>query len=75
MSMVADKIPELKRLSNEEKLMLVGELWDDLASQPEALPPRSEHIELLKERLEQFRRNPTDVVAWEDIKARVFRPR
>ena len=71
-AMIAEKIPELKRLSPEEKLTLVGELWDELAARPNAFPPREDHIALLKERLEHYRRNPADVVAWEDVKARIL---
>ena len=39
--MIAEKIPELKSLSAEEKLILVGELWNELAAQPDAFPPRA----------------------------------
>jgi putative addiction module component (TIGR02574 family) len=70
--MIAEKIPELKDLSSEEKLILVGELWDELAARPETFPPREAHIELLKERLEHYRRNPGDAVAWELVKARIL---
>jgi len=73
--MIAERIPGLKSLSPEEKLILVGELWDELASQPNAFPPREDHIKLLQERLEQYRRNPTDVVAWEQVKARILSSR
>jgi putative addiction module component (TIGR02574 family) len=70
--MIAERIPELKNLSSEEKLILVGELWDELAAHPEAFPPREDHVKLLKERLEHFRQHPGDVVAWEKVKARIL---
>jgi len=70
--MIAERIPELKSLSPEEKLILVGELWDQLAAQPDAFPPRADHIKLLEERLEHYRRHPGDVVAWEEVKARIL---
>jgi putative addiction module component (TIGR02574 family) len=70
--MVAEKIPELKTLSAEEKLILVGELWDELAASPDAFPPREDHIKLLRERLEHYRQHPKDVVAWENVKARIL---
>ena len=70
--MIAEKIPELKSLSPEEKLILVGELWDELAARPGAFPPREDHIKLLQERLEHYREHPADVVAWEDVKARIL---
>jgi putative addiction module component (TIGR02574 family) len=69
--MIAEKIPELKTLSAEEKLILVGELWDELAASPDAFPPREDHIRLLRERLKYYRQHPDDVVAWEEVKARI----
>ena len=70
--MIAEKIPALKSLSPEEKLILVGELWDELAARPDSFPPREDHIVLLKERLEHYRQHPADAVAWEDLKARIL---
>lgn len=70
--MIAERIPELKRLSAEEKLILVGELWEELAAHPDSFPPREDHIELLKERLEHYRKNPSDVIAWEEVKTRIL---
>ena len=73
--MIAEKIPELKKLSTDEKLILVGELWQELAAQPDAFPPREDHIKLLRERLEHYRQHPEDVIAWEDVKARILASR
>jgi putative addiction module component (TIGR02574 family) len=73
--MIAERIPELKRLSQEEKLILVGGLWEELASQPDSFPPRDDHIKLLKERLEHYRKNPGDVQSWEAVKARILASR
>jgi putative addiction module component (TIGR02574 family) len=70
--MVTEKIPALKDLSQEEKLILVKELWEELAAQPDSFPQREDHVRVLKERLDHFRKNPTDVVAWEDVKARIL---
>jgi putative addiction module component (TIGR02574 family) len=65
----------MEALSVEEKLILVGELWDDLAAHPEAFPPREDHIKLLEQRLEYLRKNPEDVNAWESVKARILSSR
>ena len=73
--MIAEKIPGLKTLSLDEKLILVGELWDELSAHPDALPPRADHVKLLQERLEHYRQNPEDVTAWEDVKARILASR
>jgi putative addiction module component (TIGR02574 family) len=73
--MIAEKIPELKSLSLDEKLILVRELWDELAAQPNAFPPREDHIKLLRERLEHYRQHPHDTIAWEEVKARILASR
>jgi len=70
--MIAERIPELRKLSLEEKLILVEELWKEIAQSPESLPPRHDHIELLKKRLEHYRKNPADVVAWQEVKAAIL---
>ena len=73
--MIAETIPGLKSLSPEEKLILVGEIWNELAARPNSFPPREEHIKLLRERVENYRAHPEDAVAWEDVKARILASR
>jgi putative addiction module component (TIGR02574 family) len=73
--MIAERIPELKSLSPEEKLILVGELWEELANCPDAFPPREDHIRLLRERLDHYRQHPEDTVAWSEVKARILASR
>jgi len=73
--MVVEKIPQLKMLSSEEKLILVGELWDQLAADPNAFPKRDDHVALLEGRLAHFRQHPDDVIAWEEVKKRILSSR
>ena len=73
--MIVEKIPELKSLSQDEKLILVRELWDELAAQPNAFPPREDHVKLLHERLEHYRQHPRDTIAWEEVKAHILASR
>ncbi|HUD45912.1 MAG TPA: addiction module protein [Candidatus Baltobacteraceae bacterium] len=73
--MIAERIPQLKNLSPEEKLILVGELWEELANCPAAFPPREDHIKLLRERLDHYRQHPGDTVAWSEVKARILASR
>lgn len=70
--MIAEKIPELQKLSLKEKLILAGELWNELAAHPNAFPTREDHIELLQERLDHYRKHPEDTVAWEEVKKRIL---
>jgi putative addiction module component (TIGR02574 family) len=50
---------------------LVTELWDDLAAHPENIPVTEEQIAELDRRMEEYRKNPTQVTTWEDIKERI----
>jgi putative addiction module component (TIGR02574 family) len=73
--MIAERFPGLEALSVEEKLILVDELWDEIAARPEAFPPREDHLELIEQRLDHYRKHPDDVVAWENVKARILSSR
>jgi putative addiction module component (TIGR02574 family) len=73
--MIAERLPDLQRLTPEEKLILVGELWDDLAAHPEMFPPRRDHIKLLEERIEHYRNHPDDTTSWDTLKQRILSSR
>lgn len=70
--MILERHPELRRLSPSEKLLLLSELWDDLAAHPEAVPISPEQIAELDRRMESYRKDPSQVTSWEAIKARVL---
>jgi len=68
-----ERIPELRTLSPAEKLTLVTELWDDLASNPEDIPITPEQIAEVERRLEEYRKNSHLGSSWEEVKARILR--
>lgn len=70
--MIADRIPELKKLTPQEKLALAGELWDEVAAAPDSLPPRQDHVRILEERMAEYKRNPRDVSLWTEVKQRIL---
>lgn len=70
--MILETIPELKRLTAAEKLLLVGELWDELASHPAEVPVSQETIAELDRRMADYRENPDKVTSWEAIRKRVL---
>ena len=70
--MIAEKISELKNLSAEEKLILVGEFWDELADNPAALPVREDHVQILRERMDRRRQHPADTNPWDGVKTRIL---
>lgn len=72
--MILERHPELQRLSASEKLVLVSELWDDLAAHPTDVPVTREQIAELDRRMEAYRKNPTQATTWEAIKGRLLGP-
>ncbi len=69
--MILETIPNLKKLTSSEKLLLVGELWDDLAAHPTEIPVSREHLAELDRRMEAYRLDPDQVTNWEAIQQRI----
>ncbi|MDB6070020.1 MAG: addiction module protein [Verrucomicrobiales bacterium] len=70
--MILEHHPELSRLSPSDKLMLVTELWEDLAAQPDQIPVSDEVIAELDRRMLAHEKNPTAVTTWEEIQLRIL---
>jgi len=70
--MILDKMPTVRSLSPADKLLLVTELWDDLAAQPAQVPVSREQIAELDRRMEAYRKDPTQVTTWEAIQQRIL---
>ncbi len=60
-------------LNAEEKLQLVEDLWDDIATCPETVPVLDWQKQELKRRKENFLKNPSSELNWDEIKLRVRR--
>ena len=70
--MILEQHPELSRLSPSDKLMLVTELWDDLATNPDQIPVTDVVIAELDRRMEQHRKDPAAVSTWEEVQLRIL---
>ena len=70
--MILETIPDVNRLTAAEKLLLVSELWDDLAAHPTEVPVSREQIAELDRRMEAYRRDPSQVTSWDAIQKRVL---
>ena len=57
-------------LSPSEKLQLVEDLWDDLASEPETVPVHDWQKQELARRKANLLRNPASGLPWEEVKRR-----
>jgi putative addiction module component (TIGR02574 family) len=58
-------------LTLSEKLQLVEDLWDDIASTPEAVPVHDWQKEELARRKQNLISNPGSALSWEEIQRRV----
>ncbi|OKH17496.1 addiction module protein [[Limnothrix rosea] IAM M-220] len=63
---------QIKELSLAEKIQLVQDLWDDIATSTEELPLTPSQVEELDHRLIQHKDNPDDVSAWADVRQRIL---
>ena len=70
--MILEQIPDIQRLTSSEKLVLVSELWDDLAAHPDNIPVSRAILDELDKRLDDYHKNPDQVTSWEDIKTRIL---
>ena len=70
--MILETIPALCRLTAAEKLLLVTELWDDLAAHPNEVPVTPEQLAELDRRMIAHREDPSQVNSWEAIQQRIF---
>jgi putative addiction module component (TIGR02574 family) len=70
--MILETIPDVNRLTPAQKLLLVSELWDDLAAHPTEIPVSREQIAELDRRVAAYRRDPSQVTTWEAIQQRIL---
>jgi len=63
---------DLLNLSVEERINLVGDIWDSIAAVPEQVEISPEVRELLEKRLNDHRNNPKSGSPWEEVKARIL---
>ncbi len=63
--------PALRDLSFAEKLLLVEDLWDELARQPAGIPLSAAVKSELDRRYVDYLANPTEGSSWEETKQRL----
>jgi putative addiction module component (TIGR02574 family) len=64
-------MPSIFDLSPSEKLQLVEDLWDDLASSPENVPIHEWQKNELDRRKANLMNNPGSGLSWEEVVKRV----
>ena len=71
--MQVSDIPEITKLSTPEKILLVEDLWDSIASDESAVPVPQSHMEELDRRLKRYESAPGTLLSLEELRKRVER--
>lgn len=67
--MTLSDFPEIAALSSAEKLQLIGELWDDVASNPKDVPVPEWIKDELDRRKAAHEKDPSSARTWDEVKA------
>ena len=71
--MLKEAIPQFAELSSSEKLLLLEELWDDLADRPAEVPLSDWQKREFERRYQEFLQNPTEGSPWSEVRERLVR--
>ena len=69
--MKACQIPAIKALSREEKILLVEDLWDEIARDPADVPIPQTHKDELDRRRKKNLANPEKLLTLAELKASI----
>ena len=73
--MRASDIPEIIKLSTPEKILLVEDLWDSIASDESAVPVPQSHMEELDRRSKRYGSPPGILLSLEELRTRIEKRR
>jgi putative addiction module component (TIGR02574 family) len=62
----------IDKLSIEDRLILVQEIWDSIAAEAEHIPLTEAQRCELERRLAAHAADPSNVIPWEEVKARAL---
>lgn len=69
--MRVNDIPEIARLSVAEKILLLEDLWDSIASDESSVPVPQSHRDELDRRLAQYEKDPGRLLTLDDLRAKI----
>ena len=65
--MRVDVIPEIARLAVPEKILLLEDLWDSIASEASSVPMPQSHRDELNRRLSEYEKDPGRLLTLDDL--------
>ena len=69
--MLLDSISEIAKLSTSEKILLVEDLWDNIASDKLSVPIPQSHRKELDRRLNIYKSNPGRLLSLEELQENI----
>jgi hypothetical protein len=69
--MIAERIPELRNLSSDQKIILAAELLSEALDAPTETPD-PEIVRALNERLKSHESHPDEVSTWEQVRSLIL---
>ena len=63
----------IDQLSVDDRMLLLEEIWDSIAADPESVPVTEAQKQGLQARLDAYRDNPKAGSPWEEVKARLWK--
>ena len=69
--MIVEKIPAIGELSARDKYILANELWEEIAANEASIPIEDAVIQLLEARHREYVADPTKVISWSALKAKL----
>lgn len=63
-------IPEITKLSTSEKILLIEDLWDSIATN-ESIPIPQSHLDELDKRIKRYESAPGNLLSLEELQTRV----
>lgn len=64
-------VPEITKLSTPEKILLLEDLWDSIASDESTVPIPQSHMEELDRRLERYGSSPGNLLSLDELRTRI----
>jgi putative addiction module component (TIGR02574 family) len=64
-------IPEIGKLSAPEKILLVEDLWDSIASDESGVPVPQSHMDELDRRAKRYEAHPGDLLSLDELRSRI----
>lgn len=65
------ELKDILELSVAERIQLVEDIWDSIASVPESLSLTDDERQELDRRLEAYARNPDEGISWDELKKKM----